>query len=440
MRIQVLKSLEELAPYAEDWDRLAAGVPFRSLTWLVHWWRAYGPVVDCPDFSIVVCPEFRAVKMGMSPLESPESPLEYGSNFYAGKKGAASLLESSKLAVKKGLSPLRISRRNMKLAVAAVFDDDGTLIGLAPWYLDYSVASGRVLRMLGSGEVCSDYLSLLCQRGMEEVVIEALADFLMEGPANYPNEGLHWDLLALDGVDFEDYAVNRLAEHLSGYGCTVHRRRGLNCWRLDLPTTWEEYLAMLSRSYRRQVRRLENDYFEKGRAVLHSIERVDDLPWAMDQLIDMHQRRRQSLGERGCFASPRFEAFFRGVLPELMRQGNLQFHWLELDGRAVALEYHLAGGGVLYAYQAGIDPEAMEFQPGKLLNLATIRRAIEQGYRTFDFLRGDEPYKAHFRATPRPSLEVRIVPNRTSAKLRHNIWLAGSQVKQWMKKGIGDRG
>ena len=112
-----------------------------------------------------------------------------------------------------------------------------------------------------------------------------------------------------------------------------------------------------------------------------------------------------------------------------MRQGHLQFHWLELDGRPVALEYHLTGGGVLYAYQAGVDPEAMEFQPGKLLNLATIRRAIEQGYRAFDFLRGDEPYKAHFRAAPRPSLELRIVPNRPSARLRHNLWLAGSRVK-----------
>jgi hypothetical protein len=383
MHIHLLKSLEELAPYAEDWDRLAAGVPFRGWTWLSHWWRCYGSADD--------------------------------------------------------------PRQASQLAVLALFDEADMLVGVAPWYVDYSVAFGRVLRMLGTGKVCSDYLSLLCQRGMEETIIEAVADFLMEGPADYPHEGLHWDLMALDGVDFEDYAVNRLAEHMSGYGCTVHRRRGLNCWRLDLPTTWEEYLGTLSRSYRRQVRRLESDYFDKGRAVLHDIERIDDLPPAMDLLIDMHQRRRQSLGEQGCFDSPRFEAFVRGVLPQLMRQGHLQFHCLELDGRTVAMEYHLTGGGVLYAYQAGIEPEAMEFQPGKLLNLATIRRAIEQGYRAFDFLRGDEPYKAHFRATPRPSLEVRIVPNRASAKLRHNLWLAGSQVKQWMKRGdrgegIGNRG
>jgi Acetyltransferase (GNAT) domain len=393
MHIHLLNSFDELEPYADAWDRLAGEVPFRSWTWLSHWWQCYGPTADCPDF--------REAKMGLSPLRKS----------------------------------IRRSNPTSQLAVLAVFDEADALVGLAPWYLDSSVASGRVLRMLGTGKVCSDYLSLLCQPGMEESVIESVAEFLLDGPADYPHDGLDWDLILLDGVDCEDYAVNRLAEHLSGHGCTVHRRRGLSCWRLALPAAWEEYLQSLSRSYRRQIRRLEDDYFKTGRAVLHGIERVDDLPWAIDLLIDMHQRRRQSLGDSGSFASPRFTAFIRGVLPDLMRQGRLQFHWLQLDGRTVALEYHLTGAGVLYAYQAGVEPGAMEFQPGKLLNLATIRRAIEQGYRAFDFLRGDEPYKAHFRAAPRPSLELRIVPKKASARLRHNLWLAGSRVKKWVKMG-----
>lgn len=385
MRIHLLKSLEELTPYAEAWDRLAADIPFRSWTWLSQWWRCYGSPGDLPD-----------------------------------------------LPRRMGLAPTRMSQ----LAVLAVFDEANTLIGVAPWYLDYSVAYGRSLRMLGSGEVCSDYVSLLCQHGMEETVIDAVADFLLEGPADSSDDDLHWDLILLDGVDFEDYAVNRLTERLSRHGCTAHRRSKLNCWRLDLPATWDEYLGMLSRRFRREVRCLERDFFETGRAKLHTIERIDDLPWAIDLFVDIHQRRWQSLGEPGCFASQRFESFVRGVLPRLMPQGRLQFFWLEIDGKPAAMEYHLSGGGVLYTYQTAMELEAMKFQPGKLLNLATIRRAIEQGYRTLDFLRGDEPYKAYLRAAPRPNLELRIVPNRASARFRLNLWLAGWQVKQWLKKGV----
>ena len=108
---------------------------------------------------------------------------------------------------------------------------------------------------------------------------------------------------------------------------------------------------MLSKNFRHEVRSLQRKYFEKGRAVLRNIERIDDLSWAMDLFIEMHQRRRDAWASRAV--SPRrASAFFRGVLPDLMRQGNLPIHWLEIDGRPVAMEYHLAGGGVLYTYQA----------------------------------------------------------------------------------------
>ena len=50
-----------------------------------------------------------------------------------------------------------------------------------------------------------------------------------------------------------------------------------------------------------------------------------------------------------------------------------------------------------------------------------------------DFLRGDEPYKAHFRALPRPMRTLRVVANRRGAALRHNLWLAGANVKRWIK-------
>ncbi len=118
----------------------------------------------------------------------------------------------------------------------------------------------------------------------------------------------------------------------------------------------------------------------------------------------------------------------------MLAQGHVQFYWLELDGKPAAAEYQLVGDGVLYAYQAGVDPDAMGHQPGKLINLAILRRAIERGYRAFDFLRGDEPYKARFGAEPRPQVELHVVPRHALARLRHSLWLAGNNVKDWIKK------
>jgi hypothetical protein len=33
-------------------------------------------------------------------------------------------------------------------------------------------------------------------------------------------------------------------------------------------------------------------------------------------------------------------------------------------------------------------------------------------------------------------LELRIVPDRAVAKVRHGIWLAGGAVKSWIKSGL----
>jgi len=83
-----------------------------------------------------------------------------------------------------------------------------------------------------------------------------------------------------------------------------------------------------------------------------------------------------------------------------------------------------------------MNPDALDLAPGSLGNLLMLHWAIDDGYRAFDFLRGDEPYKRHWRARARPTWHVRIVPAQTSARLRHRLWLVGSNMKQWIKTGL----
>jgi CelD/BcsL family acetyltransferase involved in cellulose biosynthesis len=371
MRVCCMTELDELAPYADAWDRLAAGVPFRSWTWLSHWWRHYGPS-------------------------------DHGNT----------------------------ARR--RLAALCVFDDADSLVGIAPWYVDCSAMHGRVLQPLGSGEVCSDYLGLLCHPTKCEAVVDALVEYLVENAVSDQPDALRWDLLALDSVDAEDRPTTELVDRLAGSDCTVHRRPGMSCWRLELPTRWEDYLTSVGKHLRRDAKRLEREV-AAGHVALHEAARQDELPAAMDILADLHQRRRRMLGDSGRFASPRFAGFLRDVAADLLRHGQVQLWWMEYDGKPAAAEYHLLGGGMVYVYQSGLDPDAMECRPGKLLNLLLMRRAIERGYRAYDLLRGDEAYKARFYAQARPMVQYRVVPHRPVAQIRHTLWRAGSNMKKWLR-------
>ncbi len=367
---------QELEPFADQWDRLDGGVPFRSWPWLECWWRHYG----APHELYVL-------------LVQDDSPTA---------------------------------------------DARESLIGAAPWFLESSGPRGRAVRMLGSGEVCSDYMGLLALPGREEDVARAVAGWLTRAAEarNGSDRNDSWDLLELTGVASTDATIAQLVALLAESGCSVHRRPGPNCWRIELSGSWDDYLGQLSKSHRKQVRRVERRLLESGRAVLCTAANVDELDRGLEILIDLHQRRRTSLGEPGCFASPQFDGFVRDVASQMHERGALQLQWVELDGRAAAAELHLVGGDVVYAYQAGIDPEQIDEEPGRIINVATLKKALDEGRRAFDFLRGDEPYKAHWRAQPTASLELRVVPDRAVAKVRHGIWLAGGAVKSWIKSGL----
>ncbi|HEX5443661.1 MAG TPA: GNAT family N-acetyltransferase, partial [Pirellulales bacterium] len=318
-----------------------------------------------------------------------------------------------------------------RLFALAMRDAGQRLIGLAPWYIQPHPVRGDVVRFLGSGDVCSDYLSILCLPGCEDAVATALADWLCS-PHQHAEQP--WDLLELMGVDAADGVTGRLIDELRRREATVDSQTAVNCWRIRLPNSWDEYLALVSKSHRKQLRRLERRIFESGRATIHTIATPGDLDHGLNIVSGLHQRRRAELGHAGRFADPRFAAFHREVAGQMLRHRRLRLTWIELDGRPVAAEYQLCGSDVIYAYQSGIDPEMLAEQPGRLAMIATLRQAIDEGYRAFDLLRGDEAYKAHWRAEPRPSLDVCIVPPHGPARLRQKVWLAGRQMRSWLRE------
>lgn len=379
MRIQRISNWEELAELAPAWNRLARGVPFRSWEWLGPWWRHFG---------------------------------------------AAALPQTSA----------------RELFVVAVYDSAGPrsaseLIGLAPWYCERKGARSAV-RFLGSGEVCSDYLTVLSAAGRETDVAAALADWLVALRKDNAGKGsgpFAWDRLEFSGIADDDVAMKSLLEQLTLRGAIIDRRRAEHCWRVDLPGSWDEYLAGLSKSHRKQLRRFQRRLFATGRAVLHTARTEAEFRQGFEMLVDLHRRRRESLGDRGCFHDPRFTDFHREVAGRFFELGLLQLSWLELDSRPVASEYQLLGGDTVYAYQSGIDPASLEKEPGRLATLAVLRAAIESGRRVYDLLRGDEAYKAHWRARPYPCSDLRVLPGRGADWVRHGVWVARENVRSWAK-------
>lgn len=308
-----------------------------------------------------------------------------------------------------------------------VEDAVGQIVGIAPWCLARTPIAGRVVQFLGSGEVCSEYQSILVRPGHEPAVAEALSQWLAGEGAD------DWDVLHLDPIEAADPAVTALADNFATRGHVVYRRPGMACWRCDLPASWDEFVGQLSKSRRERLRQLTRKYFDTGRARTRWVCSPRELDAAFAMFVDLHQRRRKSLGQPGCYSSQRFAAFHAEVSRRLCAQGKLRLLWTELDGRPVGAEYDFVDGRTVYYYSTGVEPAATADQPGWLAMIGSLRRAIEEGNRSFDFLRGDEAYKCSWGAKPVATVETRIVADRAMARLRHRAWLGRQRVRRWAR-------
>jgi CelD/BcsL family acetyltransferase involved in cellulose biosynthesis len=314
-----------------------------------------------------------------------------------------------------------------KLFVLVVREEEGQVHAIAPWYVRGSLAQGRVIRFLGSGDVCSDYLTIMSDPEHRPASIKALVDFLMGSVAD------EWDSIELTGVSAGDETIGQFIGEMQRRDVLVHQQAGESCWRLGLPGDWDKYVSTLSKTRRERTRQIVRRNFNAGRVSIKQAANEVEARELYELLIELHQKRRTSLGEEGCFADPRFTAYHREVIENFLRAGRLRLQGLFLDGRPAAIVYELIGGDSIYLYQSGIETDLLHERPGWLGTISSVRSAIAQGYRTFDFMRGDEDYKASWGAQAAPMVETRLVAPRATAMVRHKAWRARQQMRRWLK-------
>lgn len=281
----------------------------------------------------------------------------------------------------------RHNKRAKRLFALLVHDDQGNVIGLAPFF-----RSGGVLRLLGTGG--SDYLDLLALPGQESVVAEAAAVWLHENAT-------HWLW-----TDLQQVAPGATAHALPG----VERCQGETCPYLSLPETYDAFLKSLSKKLRQNI-----GYYERSMAKTHTLElrlaTSETLNSDLEAFFTLHQLRWRGRWMPGAFASHAARAFHTDVATALLESGNLRLHTLRLDSKPVAALYCFHKAQTTFYYLGGFDPTLSKLSPGTVLTAKAIQHAIEHdGATTFDFLRGDEGYKYKWGSQDRYNQRLSLTP------------------------------
>lgn len=75
--------------------------------------------------------------------------------------------------------------------------------------------------------------------------------------------------------------------------------------------------------------------------------------------------------------------------------GYLHLSWLDCGGSVIATHLGFQHRGLLHWYIPTYALDWSKYAPGRLLLLKLIEWSIDHGLSRFDFMRGEEPYKAH---------------------------------------------
>ena len=252
---------------------------------------------------------------------------------------------------------------------------EGALVGILPL-----MREGSRLSFAGDTKVC-DYMDAIAEKGSEAEVLTACLQAVSEEP---------WDDITFWAVRQDSETLACLDDGCSAAGVKSERSEEDTCPQMALPSDWETYLESLGKKDRHELRRKLRKLPQGGVVGLEVLETPEDIAAATDEFL---WQMRESRTDKAEFMTEQMERFFRRIVGALAGEGLAEMVFLTLDGKRVASVLCFRTDDEVLLYNSGYDPAYSGLSVGLLSKALALQRAIEQGKKKFDFLRGHEHYK-----------------------------------------------
>lgn len=339
LKIEVANSFDA-APTVEEWNTLlqsaASNVVFLTRQWQQIWWSNFSAHANC-SLCLLSIRDAEGALLGIAPLFIEVAPLP----------------------------PLREYRRGVPRPKG-----EGTPL--------------RIVRFVGGIDV-ADYLDVICPASSMRDVWSLVLDYLLQMRAD-------WDVL--DFHSLPDFSPSRevLAELAAEKGLRAEIFAEDVCPLVALPGEWETYLMGLRKKDRHELRRKVRKLEGRDDAHWYLVNPIDTeaLQRGMRAFISLH---RLSDADKAEFMDDHMAAAFMEMAARLAPTGWLDLAILQVNKEPAAAYLSFNYNGRLYLYNSGYDPRFASYSAGVALLAYRIHKAILQGLKIFDFLRGDEDYK-----------------------------------------------
>ena len=228
------------------------------------------------------------------------------------------------------------------------------------------------------GNPNSDHTGFVCLPEYLDEVIFALV--------YYFNNKVTWDIFSLK--DVFDEKIHRFVQFFPVDKFTVKRTEGHVCPYIPLPGTLDDYLNnFLGKNNRKKFRRLlrELDNSNEFKVEIANTENFEEY---FSIFIGFYRQKwthvaDSTIEKKKLIISNCFEA---GTM-------LVSILWYKNDPIATRVDCIDRKNHTYYAYNSSWNDKFSQFSPGTMLRSFFVRYAIENNFKYFDLLRGEESYK-----------------------------------------------
>ena len=265
-----------------------------------------------------------------------------------------------------------------ELRIFAFRDEVGGLAGMIPCFL-HEWMHKKQLTLVGTG--VSDYLEpLIKQENVDEILTLIRREL---------TDRSDWDVCL-----WQDLMAG---SHLLSLGIA---QRETPCSEILLADNFEKFWTERPSGLRRNVKRYRSKAEQLSPIEFVVLDGFD--AECFDALLRLHGARWREQGESGTIDGNRSVDFLQESAKLLARQRMVRFFSLRFQREIAAVIMAFPFRGAIYAYLSAFDPTYSALGFGRLLLHDALRHSCNHGFASWNFLRGEESYKAEWGARPIP--------------------------------------
>ncbi|EKE03560.1 MAG: cellulose biosynthesis protein CelD [uncultured bacterium] len=297
-----------------------------------------------------------------------------------------------------------------------VAQKDNKILGIAPLYINNSTALKlipiRKLTFLGGR--LSDNIDFFIQEGeQKEIVFKSLLNHIFEY--------LKFDLAEFNQINSCCPNFSLWQKYAGQYGLNFEYTVESRKIRLSKFNSYEHYFEYLSKNHRKSIR-YANNKIKNDNLKLNYVFKKDITKEDIKIVANINLKRQRYLYNKGdlCRSCYFIDENKKNFITDYFCSNSSDkkmLIYMNNNDAPIAYSLSILSKDTWSYWNGTFDPDYEKYAPKKMLTNEIIKHAFEKQYKIFDFMEGNEPYKADwtnessqiYNLTTNKSLKAKLV-------------------------------